>query len=997
MRIAAQEIDNQTGLIEAEQALALNAGSITNGQGTVISLADSELRIEAAEKLENQAGIIGGNGKVTIAAGDLDNSNGGEISAKQDVTLTIAEQLHNDGGAVLAGNDLSVEQLGGGITNTEGALQAGRDLLIFAGTTDISGGEFSANENITIGAGSFAADKLQAGKDVAIQAAADVTVHTAAQAGGNLTVGAGGTVTNSGRLTALKGLQIHSGSLNNEDGAAITSGSQLDLVQQEVRNQGTIYSKGRAMIAAQDQLTTSGVITSNTDIDITGGTIVSTGTLAAGLADGGALGSSGNLTLLANGSLTATGKTLAGGSLSLQGTTVDIRGAETYSGHTAVITATVGDMDNSGGKLTANDSLTIVAANTLVNDAAETRANQLQLTAKDITNRSGLLAQYGQSDFVLNTGKLDNTGGEIAANSGNLAINASELDNSQGQIQHAGSGKLSVTASGDLLNNGGQMISNGALALKGRQIDNGQGTLSAQGALTAKTDNLDNRSGVMVGSGDVSLEITNALANQNGTVEAGQGLTLSAGTIQNENGKLISLDQSGLHLTVADALNNRQGLIGSNGAANIRAKTLDNTGGQIVSADNLLIEAAGGMTNTSGELTSGQDLTLVQQAADFINEKGAVQAGRKLDIQAVDVHNAQGKLAAKDLNVTATGTVTNSGTMEAEENLDLSAQQVDNQAGGTLAANDNVNVTAVDDVHNGGSLFGRDINVLADNIVNAGETAAIAATDSVNLYAKTGLDNQDGALIYSMGNIDIAGSKEQENGEYTTRAKTLTNQSANIEADGDIVIYADEVVNKKQEFETAQTIITDGMYPLEEGGRYGIIVTGLDEMNALDGFLRYDLQIESWGHEDNNKLILYRGQSRTKTQILKDSPEGKIVAGRNLTLQATNTLNDNSWLLAGKNLFSKGNITNQAFSGNSKTIKHYALASFEVGNEGDPYLWAVSVDIDFLYDEVVDIEIIPGSSSTALFGGGQQVVIDGTSVSNVIVTPGWRYLFRRLH
>ena len=67
-----------------------------------------------------------------------------------------------------------------------------------------------------------------------------------------------------------------------------------------------------------------------------------------------------------------------------------------------------------------------------------------------------------------------------------------------------------------------------------------------------------------------------------------------------------------------------------------------------------------------------------------------------------------------------------------------------------------------------------------------------------------------------MGSITIAGSDQKDGaGNYTTRTGSLLNQSANIEADGDIAIYADTIVNKKREFAYEQKVTTNTSFPYE--------------------------------------------------------------------------------------------------------------------------------------------------------------------------------------
>jgi filamentous hemagglutinin len=1035
------DVDNAGGLMEAGQGLTISGQTLVNNGGKITNLDQSGLNVSVTGKLTNTFGLIGGNGAVTVTTDQMDNTDG-QMSAKTDLAIKSVNALANRDGVMAAGNNLIISQTSGTIENEDGMLQAGQSLMVAATGADLFGGSMLAGKKADVSAKDLTVNQLQAGEDAQIKTEKDFTNNGQVQANGALSVVATGKVTNAGSMVGLDKVSVTGASVTNAAGAAIKSGGHIDVSGTKVSNQGTVYGKEKVTVKADHMLTTSGAIAGGTDVELTAKTVESTGMLAAGLTNAGAVGSTGNLTLTASGNVMAKGQNLAGGNLAIQGASADVSGGNTYAGYSASITATAGNVDNSDGSLAAKESLAIAAKEKLVNHAAVVKANHLQIAAGNIDNRSGVVAQYGETDLTINTGKLDNTGGQIATNSANLVLNADKLGNSQGQIQHAGSGKLNVHTSGDLVNADGQMVSNGVMDLSVQTLNNHQGTVSAKNDLNVVANSLDNQAGVAVSNGKVSLDIDNGINNQSGIVEAGKKLTVAAKTINNQAGKLTSLDQSGLSVTVKQDLNNRSGLIGGNGAAAIMTKSLDNTGGQVLSAANLGIIASDGIDNTEGKLAASQDLIIEQQDADLVNSKGVVEAGRNLEIQAGAINNAQGRLAANndlglkfnalngagsvnarrnlsltvggdftnlvgnnwkavnDLSVSASGTVNNSGVMEAGGSLAVSGQQVTNNAGATLVANDELSIIAIGDVNNSGSMFGNDIKVKGSNIVNANETAAIAATNSVKLYATNALENKDGALIYSMGNIDISGSEVKSGEEYVNRAKSLLNQSANIEADGDIVIYADDVVNKKREFEVEYTAVTsDKLFPLEEEKRYEIPGDKIARSmmpnynpNMNEGYV--NLMFRSYLHAKEFKKIsdftylVLRGQSTGGAKILKDSPVGKIIAGRNLTLQANNVLNDNSWLLARQSLFSSGSVTNQAVSSSSGTINHYALVSASGIPMFAGQTWGVGLYVYDLYDEVVGSESTPDSSTSARFGGGQQVIIDGTKVSNATVIPG---------
>ncbi|WP_110953930.1 hemagglutinin repeat-containing protein [Anaerosinus massiliensis] len=914
------------GKLELEQKDIHNQG---------ILFGDESAKITAEGNIDNSKGKIISNGDLNLTAKQLTNQDG-NLVAKQNATLHVGEELKNDSGIIIAEQNLNISQQAGTITNQQGIMQAGNDLTMQTENTDVTGGEFSANGNVTVKANNLTADKLIAGKDLSLKAEQDIKINQLAQATKNLTANAKGKITNAGNIIALEGMQLDSDSLENAADAAIKSGEKLELQQKEINNQGTIFSKDDLTLEAQEQLLSTGTIAGEKDVDLTGRNITSTGTLIAGLKTDGNLGDSGNITIAAEKTLTATGKNIAGKHLTLQGDTVILTGAESYAGQNAEIIARTGNIDNSKGNLSAGDTITLNAKNTLINDQGVTKANKLQLNANNIQNQSGTLLQYGQSDLAIYTETLDNTNGQIATNSENLSIEVKKLDNSQGQIQHAGNGIFTLAADKTLNNTKGKIIGNQVLKLKSQTIENTQGTISAKDQLNVQADKLSNKSGTIV----------------------------------------------------------------SNETVDLRAKTLDNTSGKLFSQKDLQITSESTLNNTSGEMAAGQNLTLELKTADFINNKGTAEAGQNFEMQAKSLQGTQGKIAAqenvvidankvtdagsistgknltlkvagnftngkdgswkiaKDFTLNAGGTLTNAGTIEASGNLNLHGQNVENAAGGTLTANETLTITANNEVKNSGSLFGKDITIDADKIANESETAAIAATNSVNLYVKDAITNSDGALIYSMGDINIAGSEEKNaDGNYKTRAKTLTNQSANIEADQDIVIYADYMVNKKSMFEVEEKVISSEDKVVSDRGV---------DMDYFDG-------IHIWWEEESvyNQTVL-------ETTIIQNSSEAKIIAQKNVFIQADVAKNEYSSILAGKKLNTQINILNNiGLDGNRITtrsgVEKFRTSVIHKNNYSD---W----DVSPIYEQTIeDLFTMP-----AIFGGGKEVNIQGTQVNNTV-------------
>ncbi|WFO14337.1 hypothetical protein MAY82_10895 [Edwardsiella ictaluri] len=67
----------------------------------------------------------------------------------------------------------------------------------------------------------------------------------------------------------------------------------------------------------------------------------------------------------------------------------------------------------------------------------------------------GILTQLGTDDFELSpVGTLDNQGGHIRSNGQGLRVNTASLDNRSGEITHAGTGELRLSALQTIENEG---------------------------------------------------------------------------------------------------------------------------------------------------------------------------------------------------------------------------------------------------------------------------------------------------------------------------------------------------------------------------------------------------------------------------------------------------------------------------------------------------------------------------------------------------------------
>ncbi|MFC7369994.1 hypothetical protein, partial [Vreelandella zhaodongensis] len=176
----------------------------------------------------------------------------------------------------------------------------------------------------------------------------------------------------------------------------------------------------------------------------------------------------------------------------------------------------------------------------LTNTGTIAAADNLTIDAGSVTS-SGTLAAGLNSDGSLNT--FDENGaelrvtatGELTANgtnlaSGNLTLDGENVDLSESQISAhsadiAAQGKLGTWQANIVTQEDLSLQANGAL-------DNTAGTLSSQGGdLSIQALSLINEQGTLLAGNDVSVTLSEALSNTDGTVYAGGNAILDTGAL----------------------------------------------------------------------------------------------------------------------------------------------------------------------------------------------------------------------------------------------------------------------------------------------------------------------------------------------------------------------------------------------------------------------------------------------------------------------------------
>jgi len=936
----------------------------------------------------------------------------GNTSAKGDINLAAQNDIAISG-IVSAQKNINLSSQGQ-INNTSNLL-AGENNTIVAKSLISTG---------NIGAGISSDNTLKETGNLSISTVETATLHGNNIAGGNLSVqgasidlsGAKTTAGGNANLTATKGDISNTGATLQADGALSIKAAQT--VKNDKNANGTA-----------GQITANGVTIAAQNISNRGGSMQQSGT--------------GETTLTAAEAIDNTGGIIEtnGSTLNINSDSIDnTKGQILHAGSGKLRMNTTNKMTNNSGKIATN--------------------GQLDVTAADINNIGGSIRQTGTGETTLTAANtINNTGGITTTNGSSLTMKADSIDNTKGQILHAGSEKLTISTTNGMTNNSGKVTTNGQLGVTAAEITNTGGSMTAQQDMNLNSTSVVNDKGMMAAGGNLKINAQKSISNQQGIVQAGKSLIVNAQNIANQQGSMTSLDNSGLTVSVTQTMDNTAGTIGGNGDVNLTTASLVNNTGKVLAKGDINANISNSLDNTNGKITAEQDVNIGKTAATSTikTSQGSMSAGENLLVNAASFNIAGGNLVANnDINLTGNnlfgaGTITsgqdvnfnlngdftyssgmnfnanrdlkfnvanltNYSRLSAVGNLKVSANNVTNGVGATLQGGTGLTISAAGDVTNIGTMQSSDVNISGKNMINTGavfgdnltltadtisnttDKAVIATTKEANLYAKTSLENKDGASIYSSGNINIAGSsKKDSNGEYIDKTNTVLNQSATIEVEKDVNISANTLTNKKREFATEQQVVSDEIYITpDDHGKIGfwpntgkISIIG---KNREDKYSKYMVSGSLWkkqiGTRTSNRgqsspttspiygygATFLVGQTITETKIIKDSPEGKIISAHNIKLRTGNVTNDNSSILAGGSLNAVGTVNNTATGYTRVTTQHFA----DLINYTDKGYKKKT------YDDTTD-EQLPGQ--TAILGGGQAVTIQGTTIHNVTTSP----------
>ncbi|CAG9220186.1 hypothetical protein PSP6_440001 [Paraburkholderia tropica] len=477
--------------IDVSQLGGMYAGKIllsSNEFGVGVSNA-GVIAAQVGDFTLSAAGVVTLTGRTTASGNVILNasqgiSNSGTTYAQQSLVASTGGALANSGtmaaqgglaanaGSIASSGTLGAGVNGDGVVTQPGALNltttgalsatgtnlAGGDAHLAGASLNLAGSETSATGNMTLAANAgdanLAGANVKAGQALATRASGAVTTdHATLSSGGSQTLDAAALSNRAGQIISGGALSTNvAGAANNTGGVAQAAGAQ-SINAGSLDNTGghilSLNADGLNLVIGSALVNgAGGVIGGNGNVSASANTFTNVGQFSAlhdavirawGFGNSGSVTAGGLLSASATGALSNVLGTLSGGTVNVSGASID---------------NTKGDIDGT--------SVSVA-------------------TTGDLVNRSGTIAQSGSGAQTLSAGgKLDNSaGGNIASNATDLSIKGASVDNDSGAIQHAGTGKLDVSATGatgGVSSVGGKIASNGSVAIAGQTVDTSRGS-----------------------------------------------------------------------------------------------------------------------------------------------------------------------------------------------------------------------------------------------------------------------------------------------------------------------------------------------------------------------------------------------------------------------------------------------------------------------------------------------------------------------------------------
>jgi filamentous hemagglutinin len=670
-------------------------------------------------------------------------------------------------------------------------------------------------------------------------------------------MGSGGSL-DSFRVTGGQ-IQIGAGGLN------ASNTDQLDLITRSLKVNGEIWANNLNAVVGSNQVdyTTLGVQviagdankpTVGIDVALLGGMYANkirlVGTEAGvGVNSLGTIAAqAGDFTLDNRGNVTLSGHTSSSANLAIT-TQGDLANTGTLEGNTV---NTISNGFNNTGAIQA-DTLTLTATS-LSNQGADAKIIAVTLASVNVTGDINNAATLAGGALSASSQVFNNTG---AVQADVLTLHATSLSNLGADAKITANTSANLTVTGDICNEA--TLSGGTLSTSSSAFKNTGNVLAGVLAIDASSlKNLGSQAKI-VGNNSVNLTVAGDINNE-GTL-AGATFTATSNAFNNSGSVL------------ANELTLKAGSLNNQGATST-----------IVGNTSVDLNVSGNIDN-AGTITAG---TLTSTSNAFTNT--GIVFGDVVTLNASSLNN-QGTTSLiagnTSLDLSITGDINNVGTLD----------------GNTVATHSQT-------FNNTGGVFGDVVTVNAINLNNTGEPAIIAATYALNLYISDTLNNTGGANLYSMGELNAGASSTRDaDGYLLDNMKVFNNVSSTVQAEGNISVSADQIINKRTNVQVDSTTVPGQNVKTVMSDKHEVLST-IDNVINPDG----TVTIGSITTADTHTVAQVQGVS----EVLSKTSETRTV-----TVQPYPDLNPDSYDYY-TNLSAYNNIVTPTYSESSSCQPCYS-------------------------------------------------------------------------
>ncbi len=897
--------------VKAPPKMAANAGEMVitaDGQlvlgeavasGNVTAKAETvtvTTYVKSQERIEIEAArdaIVAANAALVADSGLLITAGGNfELGESSSVIANDGELVANVSESIDAGADVSISAANGAV-----ALSVGSDINLGADT------DVLATENVDINATNLNTD------------------------GGNII--AAGVETAEGTVEAADVVITLSGDANLADTQVVAS-QDINVAANAVTIGSDSIDPSR-FVASRDvgidvqTLTAEGAtVQATNDLDITATTI------NGGSSDGTGLNALASNAIHIEGqgeSITINGGLFQSVDIAVDGTSITNSADMIAYGDTLTLTATNGDVDNSGALETAG-TLSIGGSN--VNNTDDLTANIVDVVSTDSFTQSG---NVNANVVSLDLGGDFTNSGDVTANIfGQITSDVTDIANNEigGDVTNEVGGSLTIN-NYLLANIGGDLTNDGDLLSAGSDESSSLGVIVLSVAGTA------NNAGMIDGANSVWLT-ANAINNQAGaTIEAGT-LTLESNSVIDNAGDIIATDE--LDVTASTNLTNSGQIQGAK-VASIEADNLANTGRINATTGIAQVTATTGFDNDGGTIFGEEGVSLYTSAGLDNSNWGSLSSLGYLNIAGIDADGNLGEIAYFN-------------TVDGDEfgaigDVSIASASFNN-GGAIYAVDGNLNLSTSGDLDNTGVLY--------------------SGGDWMSLKVAGTIDNNGGAILAN-NNMLIAG--QDFDGENEDQATALINQQKGLieTFNGDIYLYAEEIENSGVAPTVSDAYFVDD-YDTVINSETIIDPISLDGLGCF-GCLGGPAQLLIAGLEYS---VLVR------TDLIEEGESNSIISAGNLSITGSDFINDYSLTSASGNIsFDLDSISNVGASYGDQVYNYETyyyhewdrcgLTGYQCWNGNEPVESIIYADPDAQND---------ASETRGIWGTIESVTVDETGL-----------------